>query len=100
MRVESFIKNFNKSEEVVKCFTEGCCYWFAVILKERFPAGEIYYNTLNHFVFKHNDDLYDITGNCTDKWDNEYLYKWDDYRTMEQGSTHLQSLIQDSILKL
>jgi hypothetical protein len=93
--IETFIRdfrNYGTGEEIIKCFTEGYCYWFAFILKNRFPEGEIYYNTMNHFVFKYNNRLYDITGDCTNKWDNEYLYKWDEYQKMENGSEYIKLL--------
>ena len=42
--VERFIhkfKQFDKSGEVVKTFTEGYCYYFACILCERFKIGTL-----------------------------------------------------------
>lgn len=41
----------------------GNCYYFAIILKDRFPDGEIYYDVWNgHFIFKLEDTYYDWRG--------------------------------------
>lgn len=65
------IKNFtwtNESTEkrlrpIERFYTQGMCYWFAKILKEVYPEGEIWYNyDKGHVVFKYNNDFYDITG--------------------------------------
>lgn len=46
----------------VKTFTEGYCYWMAMILKERF-GGEIMYNAVdNHFGTMIAGKIWDITG--------------------------------------
>lgn len=38
----------------------GNCYYFSIILKDRFPTGQIYYDTFkSHFIFKLNDTFYD-----------------------------------------
>lgn len=48
--------------EVYDTFMYGCCYWFAIILKERFN-GQIYYLPIeNHFITKIENDFYDISG--------------------------------------
>ena len=42
---------------------DGNCYYFAVILKARFPNGKILYDAINgHFVFLFNGKCYDWTG--------------------------------------
>ena len=65
-RVIDFIKNF-QNEGTIKTFTEGCCYWFAKILDERFnyhlpESGIMYNNIYNHFSTLIDGRLYDITG--------------------------------------
>lgn len=100
--IESFIKdfkNFGTSNEIIECFTRGNCYWFAFILKNRFQNGQIYYNTMNHFVFKYKNKLYDITGECTNKWDNEGLYNWDKYKKIENNSKYIKLLEHCCIYK-
>ena len=100
LNVEKFIKRFvGGSEDIIDKFSNGYCYWFSVLLKNRFPEDEIYYNSLNHFVFKYENKLYDITGDCTEKWNNKYLYNWNDYIQLEKGSSHLKGLIKNTILK-
>jgi hypothetical protein len=66
----NFIKRF-QNEGTIKTFTEGCCYWFAKILDERFnfdmPESGIYYNEIdNHFATMIDLHLYDITGDLGD----------------------------------
>jgi len=42
---------------------DGNCYYFAVILKARFPSGKIFYDVTNgHFVFLTDGKYYDWTG--------------------------------------
>lgn len=42
---------------------DGNCYYFSIILKDRFPSGSIYYDVIyGHFVFKYEDVYYDWTG--------------------------------------
>lgn len=75
--VEKFIDRF-RTEETKKVFTEGCCYWFARILEERF-RGCIYYNPIdNHFATSIGGILYDITGEIkkTSDWVMWFKYKW------------------------
>lgn len=69
-----FIKEFsNFGEQVVKCFTCGNCYYFAVILMDRYKAeylneAEIVYDDIaGHFAARLGNKIYDITGDVTDK---------------------------------
>jgi hypothetical protein len=55
----NFIKLFGQDEK----FINGLCYWFAYILKGRFPDGEIWYDQImNHFYFVYDGDAYDVNG--------------------------------------
>ena len=58
-----FIKKFSDfGDQVVECFTEGNCFWFAMVLAMEF-AGEIYYDPIvGHFATMINGVIYDITG--------------------------------------
>ena len=58
-----FIKKFSDfGNQVVECFTEGNCFWFAMVLAIEF-AGEIYYDPIvGHFATMIDGVLYDITG--------------------------------------
>lgn len=95
--VEQFISNFkfDYKEEIEVVFTEGNCYYFAVILRERFN-GTIYYLPIdNHFVCKIADDFYDITGKLTL---SESPVNWEDLE--QQDSAHYKRIVRDCIMKL
>ena len=82
-----FISKF-QNEGTIKTFTEGCCYWFARILKERFH-GIIMYNSVdNHFASLIDTHLYDITGNISDKIEIcDSWYEWDEYKKLDSLET-------------
>ena len=74
-----FINHFTqngKNQGVIDCFTKGCCYWFAEILKTRFADfydehSEIYYDQIiNHFGYydQYTGRIYDVTGDVTDEY--------------------------------
>lgn len=53
---------------------DGNCYYFAVILNDRFPGGRILYDVVNgHFIYCYLEKNYDWTGivDCTG-----YLVDW------------------------
>ena len=84
--VLKFIKRF-QNEGTIKTFTQGCCYWFAQILNDRFYsfefASKIMYNDKeNHYACYIDGKLYDITGEIpmNSNWVswNEYQYKGDE----------------------
>lgn len=63
-------------QEVIDCFTRGCCYWFAAVLKTRFkyedPAPLVMIDyAANHFGCEIGGKVYDITGDVTDQYDWE-----------------------------
>lgn len=78
--VSKFIDHFHTvsaDQTIDRVFTEGCCYWFALILCTRFPGAEMMYDlTSNHFVAKIKGHLYDITGDVSGKYS---VIRWDDY---------------------
>jgi hypothetical protein len=75
-------------------WTTGNCYYFAIILKDRFPEGKIFYDViLGHFVFCYENKFYDWTG-CIKPYG--YLVEWDkfdDYDTLQK-----QVIIRDCIM--
>lgn len=78
MEILEFINKFKfkYKKELEYIFTSGNCYYFAVILKERFN-GEIYYLPIeNHFICKIDNNYYDITGKAKM---NEKPYKWSEF---------------------
>ena len=57
--------------QVVEAFTQGCCFWFARILEERFREEYGAYIVVdyvaNHFATRIGGDrVYDITGDVTE----------------------------------
>lgn len=85
--VMKFINRFTqdgKNQGVIETFTQGCCYWFAIVLYDRFydyilgvPDCRIMYDEIiNHFGCYINGIIYDITGNVTNK------YNWKEWNTI------------------
>jgi hypothetical protein len=73
--MENEVLEFINRRFKVDCnWLNGNCYYFAVILKNRFPDGEIVYDQIKgHFMFLLNDILYDYSGivdSDYDKLDN------------------------------
>lgn len=58
---------------------DGNCYYFAMILKARFPIGIIYYDVIKgHFVFRYDKHYYDWNGIVDDSESCSYI-RWDDF---------------------
>ena len=95
--VLNFIKRFTFSgsyEEVVHCFTHGCCYWFAYILFRRFlqDGAKLMYDEIdNHFGTLIGDKVYDITGDVTDKYD------WSEWDQLRDASLR-KRIVRDCIM--
>ena len=81
-----FINEFKKNEKqsvLIKTFTEGYCYYFALILNDRFDGEIIYIKDFDHFVFKKEGFLFDITGNVTYKYKNcKIIENWRENKTI------------------
>lgn len=75
-------------------WVNGNCYYFSVILKDRFSEGEIFYDiTYGHFVFKYQGNFYDWTGIISPQG---CLMKWDGFE--EYDSLLRQRIVRDCIL--
>jgi len=75
-------------------WTCGNCYYFAIILKARFPEGIIYYDVLDgHFVFAYQGELYDYNGII---YKTMYLVEWDKFD--DYDSNQKQVIVRDCIL--
>lgn len=90
-KVLRFIKKF-QNKDTIKTFTEGCCYWFAVILDKRFNSGfgdniMIDY-VANHFGCKIDNKVYDITGDVTFKYNWDYWRACPDRNLVAQITEH------------
>ena len=70
------------------------CYYFSLILKDRFPEGSVYYDVINaHFIFKYKNEYYDWTGLVEP---NGVLVKWDEFN--EYDYRQKQVIIRDCIM--
>ena len=96
--------NQGKKTEVIDTFSNGCCYWFAEILWDRFCFNEpinsrgkiytVYDPIINHWACCIDYRIYDITGDITD---NEE-YQWHDWnRFMYQDTSLTKRLYRDCI---
>ena len=84
--VNDFIEKFHiPDEDITTVFTQGCCYWFSHILKERFKdVAEIKYNPIEgHFATEIYGILYDIKGRLT-VIDQHQWYSWDRYPDIKE----------------
>lgn len=98
----NFIKEF-QNEGTIEKFSNGCCYWFALILEIRFKDLElnelpcrIMYNQIDgHFACDIDGNLYDITGQIdyNDNW-----VPWVNWCLSEPS--YRQVVVRDCILKL
>lgn len=98
MIVEFIARRFRNSE---LNWNSGNCYYFSIILKERFPNGKIYYDTIDgHFLYKYNHHFYDnnfpykhrvnkrLLNNTIIEWD-----RFDDYDPIQK-----QRIIRDCLM--
>jgi hypothetical protein len=101
--IEEFISDFKKfgtGKEIEDCFSNGYCYHFAQMLDDRFALGEVCYIPVsNHFVYHYAGRIYDITGDCTDKYEKDDVKLWTLYANKEYGSSHFKSLYETCINK-
>lgn len=71
----------------------GNCFYFATILKVRFPSGIIFYDViLGHFVFKYENDYYDWTGKINP---DGFLVEWEKFE--EYDKLQYKNIIRDCI---
>ena len=93
--VLDFIEQFNAYEKesvLLDTFTKGFCYYFALMLQDRF-LGEILYDpVIGHFITKIDSRFYDITGDVTERYIlNDRLYKkstWSKQRSIMFGCVY------------
>lgn len=88
-----FIGHFQKAAEI---FTGGCCYWFAYILKGRFPDAEfVYLPVTGHFVSRIDNRLYDATGDVTEAFADEPRIPWDE---MDQFDSNVRKSVERDVV--
>ena len=83
--MEKTIKNFIKTRFPIDCnWLNGNCYYFAAILKARFPEGIIYYDVIDgHFVFGYEGKKYDWRGLVSEEGEHYYV-KWDEFHNYDR----------------
>lgn len=76
-------------------WTTGNCYYFVVILKNRFPDGDIVYDLISgHFLFWYHGKMYDYNG----VWDHKerYIINWNNFDSYD--SNQKKRIIEDCIM--
>ena len=100
----NFINRFTSNgtrKEVIDCFQNGCCYWFAYILVKRFedfylPQSKIYYDEIaNHFGYydQEANRVYDITGDVTNKYNKKLSFE----EVINKDLLHAKRIVRDCI---
>ena len=89
------ILEFIKRRFKIDCnWISGNCYYFSIILKDRFPEGKIFYDVIyGHFVFLYNEKYYDWTGCINPKG---YLVDWDNFDKYD--CLQKERIIQDCLM--
>ncbi len=90
------ILNFIQKRFPIDCnWTNGNCYYFAIILKTRFPSGEIVYDVIDgHFLFRHNNVLYDYRGEQSEE--GRTIISWKHFNQYDKNQKRV--IIRDCIL--
>ena len=100
----NFINRFTSNgtrKEVIDCFQNGCCCWFAYILVNRFedfylPQSKISYDEIaNHFGYYDQEAncVYDITGDVTNKYNWELSFE----EVINKDLLHAKRIVRDCI---
>lgn len=86
-------KEYDQNDVIVKTFMNGQCYWFAVILAERFSGGQILYEPIEgYFVTKIVGRYYDIRGDVTELYEGATFYD-------EKQCFEMDSILRGCMLK-
>lgn len=86
-QILDFIHQFQKPD-TIDVFMNGMCYWFAEILKTRFPGGSILYNDIeNHFSYYYDGIRYDIEGAHAIIADTKGEAIWDRFKMLDELHT-------------
>ena len=89
--IEQFITLFSTDDK----YMNGLCYWFAYILKGRFPNGDIWYEPImNHFYFVIDDAAFDVRGQVELPGT---AIRWNEYENFDP--LHYQRIVKYCILK-
>lgn len=90
------VLNFIKNRFPTDCnWTTGNCYYFAIILKARFPKAVIWYNVISgHFFVNIDGHDYDWTGEIHRSSTDTYVL-WEDMNNYD--SNVRKRIIRDCI---
>ena len=93
-KVLNFINDFTKGNRIIiDTFLNGYCYYFSVILLERF-GGELYYLPIdNHFIVRIDKVFYDVTGIFD--VGGKISYRWCDF--VQEEPLEAARIIKDCI---
>lgn len=81
--------------DVWHSWINGNCYYFALILKDRFPGGDIYYDTIyGHFVYKYGTKYYDWSGVYHPRKEDD-LIPWKSFK--EYDSTRYNRIVENCL---
>lgn len=94
-KILDFIAHFQRPD-TIEVFTNGMCYWFAVILLERFGGEILYTQVPGHFVCKVDDILYDVTGDVTEQY-MDGLIPWESMQ--DYDDLLYERLLRDCVRK-
>lgn len=92
--VQIFLERFHEYDDIEDVFTRGCCYWFAIVLRERFEyTGPVimYDEVMNHFGTEIGDRVYDITGDVTDR------YRWTPWEELDDELLR-ERIVRDCVM--
>lgn len=95
-KIETFINNMKSKypKELEDVFYNGYCYWFALILANRFK-GSIWFNPeIIHFAANIDNNLYDINGLISNQ--KEWI-NWTDFQINNQNA--VESIVKSCIKK-
>jgi len=87
--VMQFINYFKKdySKELEDMFINGWCYWFALILKERFDGEILYVPVYVHFITRIDGKCYDIKGLVISEDILNLAQPWEEYKIFDSADS-------------
>lgn len=90
------VLNFINKRFPVDCdWTNGNCYYFALMLKDRFPNGDIVYDLIEgHFLFRYKGVLYDYNGKQSSE--QRHLVDWTSFDLYDKYQK--QRIVRDCII--
>ena len=78
-------------------WTTGNCYYFAVILKTRFPEADIFYDTVKgHFMVLIGGKYYDFFGVVNVESDADKIIRWSSFENYDECQRDI--IVRDCIL--